>query len=53
MCGPWTSSSITWELVRNANCQPHPRPTESDAPGLELSDVSEHALQVVLMHAEV
>lgn len=32
--GPWIGSiAITWELVRNANSQPHPRPIESVGEG--------------------
>lgn len=32
-CGPWTSVSLTWRLVRSTECQAHSRPTQSEWAG--------------------
>lgn len=55
-CDPWASIIIviiTWELVKNANSQPHPRPTESETGGTAQRYVFSQALQVILMRVQV
>lgn len=32
-CGPWTSVSLTWRLVRSTECQAHSTPTQSEWAG--------------------
>lgn len=52
-CGPQASSTnILRELVRNVNSQAYPRPTESELPREESTDLLTN-LQVVLIEAKV
>lgn len=51
-CGPGTSS-ITWELIWNANSWTPPQTTKTTTLGMSLSNLFKQALQKILMHTDI
>lgn len=52
-CGVWSSVSISWKQLRNAGLSFHPRPLESETLTTQQQSVLGHALQGLLMRAQL